>query len=208
MKYYDTFLNASAITATTTWAGSELDPATILTLCAPVKGTGINNRIGREVNVHKIKIRGMVNVPSQVDQTAKDAAFYARLILVMDTQTNAAQMAGESLMANPGAATANLTVNTFQNLDSLGRYRVLKDKNFTLQNPATSWDGTNIEQNGLVRPFKWTHTFKTPIKVRFNEANNGDIGDIVDNSFHIIGTIAAAGLAPTLSYQCRVSYKG
>lgn len=206
-KYFDTFLNASALPSATTWAGSMMDPATFLTLCCPVKGTGINNRIGREIEVKKIKIRGNFVVPAQANQTATDAATCMRLLLVQDMQTNAAQMAGETLMADPGAGDSRLTVSTFQNLDSLGRFRVLKDKNFTIQNPNMSFDGTNMEQNGLIVNFKMTHTFKTPVKVRFNATDGGSVADIVDNSFHLVATSAQAGLAPNLSYQCRVSYK-
>ncbi len=57
MKYFDAERANVAIGASVDWTATEVDPATLNTLFAPVKGTGINNRIGRKVHVHKVKIR-------------------------------------------------------------------------------------------------------------------------------------------------------
>ncbi len=145
-KYYDDFLSAAALTSATGWLGTEFDPATTNCLFAPQEGNDINNRVGRKVTVKSIRLRGSINVPLQVDQTTADAGSEFRVILVQDMQTNAAQMQGEDLMALPGAATGLLAVNTFQSLNNLGRFKVIKDKTYTLQNPNIVYDGTNLEQ--------------------------------------------------------------
>jgi len=84
---------------------------------------------------------------------------------------------------------------------------VLKDKIFIHQNPNMSYDGTNVEQAGLIKHFKWTIKFHVPVEIRFNNTNGGTIADIIDNSFHLIGTSTSIDLGPTLTYSCRVCYK-
>lgn len=206
MKYFDTFLTATAIPATTDWTGTEFDPATFLTLVVPVVGAGVNQRIGKAIKVLKIKVRGAIQSTSQMDQTAGDPAAQVRLILHQDKQTNAAQAQGENVMSTP-SANALVTTNGFQNIDNFGRFQVLADRTIVLENPNISWDGTNLEQQGLITPFKINHTFKKPVVMRFNATNGGTIADIVDNSFHIIATASNAGLTPTIGYSCRVCYK-
>ncbi len=208
MKYFDTTKAAASISApSASWAGTEIDPATFLTFCVPVKGTGINERIGRQINIHKIKIRALINVAFQANQTAADSATAIRYLLYVDQQTNAAQVQGETLMDAPGTSAPSNNMCTFQNLDSLGRFRVLKDKQLVMQNPSISWDGTNVEQSGLSRLVKISHTFRKPLNVHFNETNGGTIADIVDNSIHMLAVSSSTALGAEISYEARVSYK-
>lgn len=205
MKYFDTTLALSAISEDNTWANTEQDPATFLTFCAPVVGAGINQRIGKGIKILKWKLRGNLNAAQQTNQTGADPASTIRLIAFLDKQTNSAQAQGEQLMT--GTASDATAMLSFQNIDNFGRFRVLWDKTFTLQNPNGSYDGTNIEQYGLSKPFKFNITFKKPINVRFNNTNGGSVADIVDNSLHLIALCDNDDLAPTISYYSRVDYK-
>lgn len=205
-KYFDTFLDVTAITAPTAWTGTELNPATIGCLFAPTQGAGISDRVGRKVQVKAIRIKGMIHCAAQADQTAGDAASVVRLVLVQDHQPNGTQVQGEDIMAAPGGASATLVPFSFQNLSNLGRFRVLKDKIFTLQNPNAVWDGTNIEQQGVAKPFKWNIKFQKPIEVHFNATNGGTYADLVNCNFTIIGAATSTNLAPTLTYTCRVMF--
>ncbi len=207
MKYFDTTKALTAIVAATTWAGTELDPGTFDTFCVPVKGTGIDQRIGRAINIHKIKINAHLFINSQANQTATDAACLTRIALYLDTQTNAAQSQGEQVFQDPGTASISNNAMTFQSLATLGRFRMLKDKRIVMQNPNIAYDGTNMEQMGLIRSCKINHTFRNPIKVHFNETNGGTIADIVDNSLHLIAATTNTGLAVSIIYEARVSYK-
>lgn len=208
MKYFDTFLSGATIAESTDWTGTELDPATLNTLFAPAEGAAINQRIGRKVNVHKIKLRGII-----IPQTLSDQADFVtvpsvRLMLVQDQQTNTAQMQGEQVMAAPGAATVALTACTYQNLANLGRFRVLKDQTFRSPAPSGGTDGTNT--NSLVPqsiPFKWNINFKKPVTVHFNAANGGTVADIVDHSWHVLGQKTGTEFGHTVSYQVRFCYK-
>ncbi len=208
IKYFDTTKAATALVASDDWTATEFDPATINTLFAPVKGTGINNRIGRKASVLKIKIRGLVIIAAQSNQTVTDASVAVRLALVQDMQTNKVQAQGEEVFKAPATVAAPNAVCSWQSLDTFGRFRVLKDKFFTIQNPNMSYDGTNIEQNGLVRTFKLSHSFRAPVDVNFNATNGATVADIVDNSWHVMANASGVTLAPLILYECRVSYKG
>lgn len=205
MKYYDTEKDGTALPASNDWTGTEFDPVTTNCLFAPTVGAGVNQRIGKSVDVHKIKINGLLVCPSQTDQTAADSSSLCRVMLVQDKQTNSSQMQGEQLMETGTSDT--IGINSFQNINNFGRFRVLKDKFISLQNPNMSYDGTNVEQAGLVRPFKFKVQFKKPIKVRFNNTNGGTVADIVDNSFHVIANSHNIALAPQISYYSRTCYK-
>lgn len=209
MKYFDTERTQTAIPASVDWTGTEFPPnvGTPDTLFSPTVGSAINQRIGREVKVHKIKIKGIITCAAQTNQTGGDTAATVRLALVEDQQTNGTQAQGENIFAAPTTAAAQNSLNAFQSLANFGRFRVLKDKFFTLQNPNMSFDGTNIEQHGLAKPFKFTINFKTPVSVRFNAVNGGTLADIVNNSWCVYATALSTNLAPAITYQARVAYK-
>ncbi len=204
-KISDQFLTTSAITASSDWTGTEKDPATTNCLFAPAPGTGINQRVGRQVTIKKVKIRGIIRVPAQINQTAPDDAAIVRLMLVKDMQTNGAQMQGEELMSTPAANALN-TVLGFQSTANFGRFSVIKDKFVPIQDPNVAYDGTNMEQQGITRHFKMNYKPYGGLKVRFNATGGSTVADIVDNSLHMIAQCSSAALVPDLSYNCRVTY--
>jgi len=205
MKYFDTQVSLTAISEDNTWANTEVDPTTFLTLFVPVLGAGINQRIGKAAKILKLKMKFLISCAAQQNQTGADPAANIRIIVYLDKQTNSAQAQGEQVMtAGSSDATALLS---FQNIDNFGRFQVLMDKNVILQNPNMSYDGTNIEQSGLSKTFKFNKKFKKPIEVRFNATNGGTIADIVDNSLHVLALCDNDDLAPLISYYSRVCYK-
>lgn len=212
MKYFDSVRDNVAVGSSATWASTVYDPnvfpvANMNCLFAPTQGAGISQRIGKACKVYKIKITGCFSVPSQTNQVLADAGSYIRLMLVCDKQSNSTQMTGTQLMTSPGVASTILAVETFQNIDNFGRFAVLKDKHIIMQNPDITWDGTNLEQAGLLRIFKLTWKPKVPMEVRFNSVNGGTIADIVDYSFHLLANNSSSDLNPNISYNCRVCYK-
>lgn len=205
MKYFETEKAFGAIVASASWTGTTIDPATFNTLIVPVVGSAVNQRVGKGIKVMKIKIRGTIQCPAQTNATVADAPTKCRVMLVQDKQTNSAQMTGTQLMTTQ--ANIENSVNAFQNIDNFGRFLVLKDKNYEMQSPTISFDGTNLEQSGLLRSFKISHNFKVPVSMRFNATNGGTIADIVDNSFHLLAITSNTDLAPNIAYACRVGYK-
>lgn len=219
MKYYDADASSINIVAlTTTWpAGSMIDPLTSinlgsaavanpLCLCVPTVGAALNQRIGRQIKIMKIKVRGSVFCPPQDGQSATDATNKVRLLLVQDTQTNASQMTGAQLFQDATASTT--TINSFQNPNNFGRFRVLKDKVFTFSNVNMTGTGAgNILQSGLRQSFKFNINFKEPITVHFNATNGGTVADIIDNSFHMVAGTDNTSFVPLIAYYARTAYK-
>lgn len=203
MKYFDSNKAPTAIVQASDWTGTEQDPTTLNTLFVPEKGAGINERIGRKVNLLKLRVKGTVIVAPQGAQTAGDARAVIRLALVQDMQTNATQVQGEEVFDGT-TGTGATAVNAFQSLENLGRFKVLKDKHVVLQNPnAIDTD----KQQGLARTFKWDVIFSKPVSVSFNATNGGTVADIVDNSFHVLANTDSTNLVPQISYVARCYYK-
>ncbi len=212
MKYFDTERALASIPAGTNWTGTEFDPNTTQegtpvanpnTLFCPVVGSAINERIGRQAKVHKIKVRGHLNIAKLTTQTGSNSCLI-RLLLVQDDQTNSAQVQGEEIMTDPVTASAHAVVDVYQALTNFGRFKVLKDHQIVMQNPnAVATD----DQMGLTRPFKWNIDFKAPIAVRFNATNGGTVADVVDVSWHVLAACSNADLVPQITYQARVCYK-
>jgi len=208
MKYFDSFLSAAAVAEGTAWTGTELDPATLNTLFCPQEGAAINQRIGRKVKLYKIKIRGFITTAAEPDQADILNAPSVRILLVHDMQTNSTQMQGEEVMATPGGATTALTASVFQNTANFGRFRVLKDKVYRPSIVTAGTDGASTtSQNVSQIPFKYTINYKAGIDVMFNATNGGSVADIVNNSWHVIGTKSNANFVTSISYQCRCCYK-
>ncbi len=209
MKYFDTEHSTTAIPASTDWTGTEFPPnvGTPTTIVNPVVGAAINNRIGRKIKVHKIRVKGVINVPAQINITAGDDAALCRLAFVCDSQTNGSQAQGESIFADPTTDTALHAFSSFQSLANLGRFKVIKDKSINLQNPNLSYDGTNMESQGLTIPFKFNVLYRNPVTVSFNATNGGTIADVVDFSWCLYGLCTSAALVPAIVYQARAYYK-
>jgi len=208
MKYFDTERTATSIPAVATdWAGTEFPPnvGTPTTLCVPVQGSAINQRIGRKIKLHKIRVHGIVSFNAQADQSTADTGAFVRIIMVHDKQTNGTQAQGEEIMA--GASVAFNQPNSFQSLASLGRFKILKDEKLCIDVPNISYDGTNVEQAGGVRNFDFSVVFKKPLEISFNATNGGTISDIVDHSFCLYAITHSTSLAPQISYVARAYYK-
>lgn len=219
MKYFDCALqNTALVAAATDWTGSMQDPNTTidlgsaavanpLCLFVPTVGAALNQRIGRKVKVLKVKVQGRISCANQAAAAAGDAVTAIRLVLCLDQQTNAAQMTGQQLF-NP-APTATGALVAFQNPNNFGRFRVLKEKRFMLQNPNMTGSPTagDVVQSGIGVNFKFNVNFKVPVEVHFNATNGGTVADVVDNSFHMLCSCDSTALAPFIAYYSRVCYK-
>lgn len=212
-KYFDTHVNG-VVARSSTWTGCMADPSPMDTIFVPKQGAAINERIGREVTLHKIRIQGYFQLGSE-DALDVNASIYAqviRFLVVQDTQTNSTQMSSNDLM---DGSSVNASVMAFQNLNNFGRFKVLKDKVFTLQDPniiADNADPSKKDCNAVVRTFKFVINFKKGVKVRFNATNDETIASIIDNSFHLVANCRTFGAGdseqPTvsLSYRTRCVY--
>lgn len=215
-KYHEAGLDATAISEATTWAGSELDPVASPVNClfAPEQGTGINQRIGRKVLLHKIAMRGLIDTAVLQDQADIVSSPAVRVIIYVDKQTNGVQSQGEDVMAvfNSGgypSININSAFACFQNVNNFGRFQVLKDVIYTPRIVTAGTDGTNTNSMNVSQiPFKINIKFPKPLEVRFDGTTNyGSVADIVNNSVHIIAIKSGTAFASTLSYVCRSYFR-
>jgi len=202
-KYFDGQSNGNLNSSATSWAGCEADQGVYNCLGVPVQGNDIANRIGRKIQVLSLKLRGRVIIPPQQNQSTGDAAACIRVIIVLDKQTNGVQLNAEDVISS---GQPNFGTEMFQNTAFFGRFKVLKDKKFVLQNPAVAYDGTNLEQQGLSKWFEWIIKFRKPVVMHFNATNGGTVADIIDNSFHCIASTSSTDLVPNLTFKYRMCF--
>jgi len=210
VKFLDAPKTATALTAPTDASGGEHDPSSIVTGClsAPAQGDGPTNRDGARIAIKSIYVNGVLSIAPQADQTGADTAGIVFIALVLDTQTNAAQLNSEDVFTNQNAA-ANTAACPQRNMSFTKRFQVLKTKTIRLPQPTLTYDGTNIEQTGYHIPWKLKKRFPEGVKVQFTATSTtADVANVVDNSLHIIAYTSSAALAPFIAYNSRMRFVG
>jgi len=205
-KFYDTSLAATAITAPTDASGGEMDPSATSMISTPAVGTSEQNREGKRIVIKSLVIKGNVVIPPGVDKTAMAGAVSCFLAVVLDTQSNAAQMNSEDCFKNTSAAAVQAT-NPVRNLLFGNRFKILKSETFNFEVPNATWDGTNIEVGGARKDFDWYIPLKN-LAVNFNAGTTASIASVVDNSIHVIAYVNSTSTAPTLAYNARIRFLG
>lgn len=209
MKYFDSELAGASVNTSDSWNACYADPtaqpvANIDCLFCPTQGAGINQRIGKCAKLEKIRIYGQVTRGGVDAGSVGLQGGSVRVILFQDMQTNSARVNTNVLMKASTTGNTTVGVHMPQSTDGFGRFRVLKDKLYTLDNPNM----TNFnDSNEIVKHFKWTIRFKQPIEVHFNATNGGTIADIIDHSFHLAANTDIPGSLATISYHCRCCFK-
>ena len=200
MKYVDYFVDGTSIS--TTWAGAEDDPATQLCLNAVTQGDGNSERQGRKYFIQSVHVRGHVTRTSALAQTGPLGDSEIVVALVLDQQTNGAQLNAEDVFL-----TGTNDELTFRNLENAGRYRVLRSfrtivrgsKAFT-QQAQNDFDLSEVNNR-----FAFNYKFKKPLVVTITDENSPTtVADILDNSLHIMAVSSFSG--HTLTYQSRVRF--
>ena len=104
-----------------------------------------------------------------------------------------------------GVGNVALAASPLRNLQFSSRFKVLATEEISLTNPNMVWDGTNVEQNGLVVPFKIGWNGEMPITY---SGTTGVIANTVDNSIHVIAFCNNTDLDPLLYYNARIRFVG
>lgn len=183
--------------------GSEMDPATALCLSAVAQGDGESQHLGRVYFIDEIYVHGYLVRP--VTEAAPTPAFDAlcKVALVLDTQTNGAQLNGEDVYENTGLT---LDINAFRNLEHIQRFNVLKSKEMIIR-PNTLNDGTadKFSAGTTYRKFSLSHKFSPPLRV-ITTGTTATVSSIADNSLHILGIATDGNI--DLSYVSRCRFHG
>lgn len=168
---------------------NDVDATNVRCIFSPQVGSGIGQRVGRQVYVTAIQCRGWVKPTQANGQVFPD---FLRFMVVLDMQPNAAPVnpaVGEIIGTGTGGVLSSLS---FNNLDNRARFKTLMDWKMATQ--CTLQDGTGISlaagaENLII---DWYKRFKFP--VTFNNGSNGSIDDITTGKI-LVFTIgqAAAG---------------
>lgn len=208
-KFYDTFLVNSNITSPTDASGGEHDPSATSMISTPPQGDSATERIGKKIGIESVQVKGTVRINAEVNQTAGDNPQTVFVALVLDTQTNGAQLNSEDVFTVAGSATSVLNGAPLRNLEYGSRFRVLRSECFVFEPGNMVYDGTNVETAGVTKKIEWFHRFKDPLVVNFDSGTTASVANVIDNSLHIVafGSDSSAN-APDLSYLARIRFVG
>jgi len=207
LKYFDTSKLSFTAAQSTDATGGEADPTTILCLNGVPQGDTSSSRDGNIIGMKSLQVVGNVRVDKMLNQTAPKDIPSVYIAVVLDTQTNGAQLASEDVFQNPGASMF-LAASPLRNMSYTSRFRVLGAQKVELAQPTMSWDGTNFEVNGQSQAFEFFIDLKG-MKTRFQSGTTtGYVGTIVDNSIHVIAFQNSADYLAEVSYQARLRDEG
>lgn len=205
-KFYDTTLVDAAILAPSDAAGGEHDPSATSMISTPTQGDGEMQRDGKRITITSCQVKGWVERSALLNQGAMPNAERIMVALVVDTQTNGAQLDSEAVFKNL-SGDADLACSPMRNLLFGPRFRVLRTEMITFNNHNGAYDGTDIEVAGNGQAFEWFVPFKGEgFKVNFNAGTGATVANVIDNSLHIIAYASVTGV--TLSYNARVRFIG
>ncbi len=198
MKFVDMEMDVNALT--TSWATHE--PAATDSISAVATGDGESNRDGRVYYIHSVHLNGRCDFGLQESVGAPPSDIIFRVIVVVDKQTNGAQLTATDVMD----AGQTDDFHAFRNLQFTQRFWVLYDNLWSLDlaKRVTNEGATNLFANGIgIHLWKMNYTFNTPLKVTCSNTT-AVIASITDNSIHVIAI--ASSTSTTISYQSRVRF--
>lgn len=203
-KFYDTGRDAATVSASADCTGGEYDPSATSMISTPSQGDGEQNREGKRIMIDSVQVKGTLikgQVEDAVNPSDADAVFIA---LILDTQSNGAQLNSEDVFKNPSASVRTASA-PIRNLLFAERFRVLKSEvvsldYLTLANEADNNFGASARQVN----FDWYVPLQLP--VNFNAGTTASIANVVDNSLHIVA-FSHQGTA-LLSYNARIRFRG
>ncbi len=197
-KYVDYEVVASTIG--TAWVGKN--PTTIDCLSAVAIGDLETERDGRVYHINSVHLRGAVSQPIQEAQGAPVDDGIVRILLVLDTQTNASAVTAADVMSTTGTR----DIWSHRNLKFTHRFKVIKDMTIRLETSLNAQNEGAVNAfttSGLKIPWEINYRFTRPIKVQC-KLGTAVVGAINDNSLHIIA--AASNATLTMEYQSRVRF--
>lgn len=206
-KFYDT--NAEkTLTAPTDSTGGEADPSGVNCLNAMAAGSGESERIGRMITCKKLNIRGQFRLDSAESAVnAQPQAVTCYVAVVLDMQTNKAQLNSEDVFTNK-SADYQLATEVLRNLEYSKRFKVLRSKKIVLVPNV-------FERHVNSGNYFWTtgtkRSFSFDIPLNFNTefvTTTAGVSSILDNSLHVIAFCDDTTFASVLEYNARLRYTG
>lgn len=205
-KFIDTGLVSSALAGAATTINGEQDPTTLNTISAIAIGDTESSRDGRTCTLKSVQVKGVIREPflEGVTSPLNENGYFVAVVL--DTQSNGAQLNSEDVFDNPSGSNI-VTDQPMRNLQFINRFIVLWSKSFT--RPARDGTVTNLptaEYNASGVTFSMYKKLNVPVHFTLTTAA---MAAIADNSLHVISWCRiSAVLAPEISYSARVRFVG
>jgi len=205
LKFYDTTLGFTAVAGPTDASGGEMDPSATSMISTPAVGDGEQSRDGKRIIIKNVQIKGVLNKDASEDAGNPNGGAIVTVYLVLDTQSNGAQLNSEDVFKNLSGS-AGLAAQPLRNLLFGPRFRIIKSETFDFNTP-TSAEGDNLHSSaGLQRCFEWFQ--KMDMIVNFNAGTTASIANVIDNSLHVIAYASNTSPAITLAYNARIRFEG
>ncbi len=173
------------------------------------QGDSESERNGRKYVIKSYHIRGEIRKDQATGLIAFPRGVHGFVALVLDTQTNKAQMTGQDVFNNTGHDPL-----AFRNLETSKRFKVLKRMtySFTNQNMQTQDEvvapGTVVFGTaGQIETFEWNGNVNIPV---ICTGTTGTIAAINDNSLHMVAVASNSSVPDIvkLRYESRLRFVG
>ncbi len=192
----------TALTVDNAWAGNELDDTTALAVSSIAQGDGESQRDGRKCELLSCHLKGTATLASNEAQANPGESTVLRLILVLDKQTNGAQLNAEDVVT-----ATTLDVNAWRNLQNSQRFRILKDVRMDINFTQHTQEAVNdFSYANQVKSWEMHVVFKKPIVVN-HTGTTAVVTSIADNSIHLIG-VSTSTAQCVINYVSRVRFRG
>jgi len=210
LKFFDTAIAAATISSAAAMTGAEMDPtalpSAVACLSAPAQGDGEQNRDGRKIILKSVLLNGDIQRTETEDAAGPPTAGQVLVALVLDTQTNGAQLNSEDVYKNL-MATSRGVVSPVRNLLFGDRFRILRAECFNMDFKTLATDASDSHAGcGVSQKFNWFVPLEVP--VNFNSGTTADVANVIDNSIHVIAFSSSQTFNCTLAYNARVRFMG
>ena len=190
-----------------TCAGGEVNASSSISAVTIAQGDGESNREGRRCDVLSVNYKGCVSFTAQANQTTADISPTVYIAMVLDKQTNGAEIVSEDVFQNPSGGT-RLCTQPLTDLANQKRYTVLKSWRLDTDTFASAYGGgSSYDVAGRHYSFNLYHKFKKPLRVTYGGTAE-NINIVADNSVQLIAFASATSAAPVISYNSRTRFMG
>lgn len=213
-KYFDTAATQTLEYIDVNWNNSNLTMSsltgtglsTLKGLFVPAAGTSYTQRVGRQVKLLSLRIRGSLTFDPQTNVDPNTIiGVNCRLILVQDKQCNGTDPTPQNVLQN-FAGSSGTGLDAFQEPQNIGRYVLLSDKIYSLSPPAVAGTTSAVDSLGQTKFFFMNVNFKTPLLVHFNSGSTESVANLVDHNFFIMAGAQTSTNNVSISVRCRAIF--
>jgi len=213
-KFLDTAVLAATVGTNAALTGGEYDPSAtsgpgggsggcVGCLSCPAQGDTEQSRDGKRIVIDSLILKGFLSSAESASEAAEGPT-KVFMAVVLDTQTNGAQLNSEDVFKSFGAA-GYLNSTPLKNLLFGSRFRILKSQSYDLTPMGVAAAGA-LAHNAVRRDFDWYIPFKGGLPVNLNAGTTADVANVIDNSIHVVAFATASGVS--IAYNARIRFQG